>query len=146
MNKEEFVRRYGEAGYKRKLEQDGIWKTKNPDRVRKHDKTWRDNNPIKTKARDHERNRKGGKHYKNKLAYLKTGLPGERHKIRIKHADRYRPYKKIVAPASQVHHEWIPGTSRYRGIALVERDAHQHGIVDVIEILEGSITVFLHVA
>jgi hypothetical protein len=143
MNKEEIIRRYGKMAYKRKLERDSIWKAKNPDKVRMHDKTWRDNNPLKTKAKDQERNRKGGKYYEYKLEYLKTGLQGERNKIRIKHAKRYRPYKKIIAPDSQVHHEWIPGTSRYRGIALVERDAHQHGIVDVIKILRGVITVLL---
>jgi hypothetical protein len=143
MNKEEIIRRYGEIGYKRQQERASRWKAKNPDKVRTHDKTWRDNNPLKTKAKDHERNRKGGKYYKHKMEYSKTGLQGERNKIRIKHANRYRPYKKIVAPDSQVHHEWIPGTSRYRGIALVERDAHQHGRVDVIKILGGAITLLL---
>jgi hypothetical protein len=129
--------------YKRKLAQDSVWKAKNPDKVRMHDKTWRDNNPTKTEAKDHERNRKGGKYYKNKLEYLKTGLPGERHKIRIKHAKRWKAYKKIIAPNSQIHHEWIPGTAKYKGIALVETEQHQHGIIKVIKILNGRITLMM---
>ena len=33
------------------------------------------------------------------------------------------------------------GTARYMGIALVEKNAHRHGIVNVIEILEGQLTL-----
>jgi hypothetical protein len=143
MNKEEFVKKYGGAAYKRKIKGNNMWKANNPDRVRMHDKTWRDNNPSKTEAKDHERNRKGGRYYERKMAYLKQGVPGERHIVRTIHARRWRKYKKIIAPDSQLHHEWIPGTAEYRGIALVEGDAHQHGIIDVIEILEGMITVLL---
>ena len=57
------------------------------------------------------------------------------------HGNLWRKYKNIIAPESQIHHEWIPGTANYRGVALVEADQHMHGIVDVIEILEGKITL-----
>jgi hypothetical protein len=128
MNKEEFIKRYGGEAYEKVLEQN---------------RQWAEANPEKIKAKDHERNRKGGKYYDKKRAYLKMGVPGERNIVRTIHARRWRKYKRIIAPDSQIHHEWLSGTSRYRGIALVERDAHQHGIIDVIEILEGAITVLL---
>jgi hypothetical protein len=71
----------------------------------------------------------------------RTGLQGARNKIRLKHRNQYRPYKQIIAPDSQIHHEWIPKTAEYRGLALVEANAHQYGIVDVIQILDGKITL-----
>ena len=102
---------------------------------------WQIANPKKKKANEHETNRIGGKYYQWKLKYLTTGVPGERHRIRRKHAHHYKPYKKIIAPESQIHHEWIPETAEYRGVALVEAKAHQYGIIDVIEILDGKITL-----
>jgi hypothetical protein len=143
MNKEVFIRRYGVVAYKKKLESNSAWKRGNPNSIRRHDKTWRDSNPDRVEAKDHERNRKGGKYYEEKVSYMKTGVPGERHRIRTIDARRWRKYKKIIAPESQVHHEWISGTSRYRGIALVERNAHQRGIIDVIRVLHGKITLLI---
>ena len=35
----------------------------------------------------------------------------------------------------------VPKTARYMGVALVERNLHRHGIIRVIEILEGQITL-----
>jgi hypothetical protein len=105
------------------------------------DKKYREEHPEKVKAHNHEQNRKGGRRYDKKLEYNKTGIPGDKHKIRTKHANKYKPYKMIIAPESQIHHEWIPKTSEYRGVALVEADQHMHGFVDVIEILDGKITL-----
>ena len=143
MNKEEFIRRYGTVAYNIKLERDSVWKAMNLDKVRIYDRTWRGKNPEKMELKDHERNRRGGKYYKRKLAYLRVGVPGERHKIRVKHAKIWRKYKKIIAVDSVLHHEWVPGESGYRGIALVEKNQHQHGFIDVIEILAGKITLLL---
>jgi hypothetical protein len=42
----------------------------------------------------------------------------------------------------ELHHQWIPETADYTGLALVEAKPHKHGIIDVIQILEGAITVF----
>lgn len=72
---------------------------------------------------------------------IKYGNQGERNKIRMKHANQYRPFKQIIAPDSQIHHEWIPETAEFRGVALVEKDQHMHGFIDVIKILEGKITL-----
>jgi len=102
---------------------------------------WQIANPKKKKKNEHETNRKGGRYYQWKLKYLATGLPGERHRIRRRHGKRWRKYKQIIAPDSQLHHEWIPETAEYRGVALVEAKAHQYGIIDVILILDGKITV-----
>ena len=100
-------------------------------------------NPITNLITHLEVDRKGGKYYEKKLKYNRTGLRAERHKIRTIHAHNWKPYKDIIAPNSQIHHSWQPGTAEYSGVALVEKDAHQHGIIDVIEILEGAITVFI---
>lgn len=72
---------------------------------------------------------------------MRTGIQGDKNKIRMKHAHQYKPYKMIIALESQIHHEWVPDTPEYRGVALVEKDQHMHGFVDVIEILDGKITL-----
>jgi hypothetical protein len=89
-----------------------------------------------------EQFRKGGKYYEKWLELDRTGLRGERNKVRGRHQKRWRDYKKIIAPGSQLHHQWQPGTAEYDGVALVERDQHMHGIIKVIQILKGVITVF----
>ena len=70
-----------------------------------------------------------------------SGIPHAKNLIRKKHLKKWAPYKKIIAPASQLHHEWIPETADYRGMALVEKDQHLHGFIDVIQVLEGEITL-----
>ena len=127
MKKEEIIRRYGEEEYRGRLENNRQWQAVNPERV---------------KVNNQESCQKGGKHYEATLKWHTTGLSGEREKVRKRHGYRYRQYKKIIAPDSQLHHEWIPETANYRGMALVEADQHMHGFIDVIQILEGKITVF----
>jgi hypothetical protein len=126
MRKEETIRRYSEAAYEKPLEQDRERKRANLDMVREI---------------NYEISRKGGKYYEKHLKYQHTGLPGERNKIRVKHANKWCQYKKIIAPDSQIHHEWVPETAEYLGVALVEKDQHMHGIIDVIKILDGEITL-----
>ena len=126
MKKEERIEKYGEEAYK-KLEQQS-W-------------DWGKNHPKERREANHESNRKGGKYYEKKLKYFSTGLPRERNIVRQRHGHLYRPYKKIIAPDSQVHHEWIPETANYRGVALVEKEQHQYGYINVIQILEGGITL-----
>lgn len=124
--KDERIERYGEAAYEKKLEQMRQWVTANPE---------------KGKERSHNQCRKGGKHYEKTLEYERAGLRGERNKIRGSHNYKWGRYKKIIAPDSQLHHEWIPKTSEYNGVALVEKEPHQYGIIDVIKILDGEITL-----
>ncbi len=131
MDKEEFILRYGKETYEKLLEE-------NRERVR----TWKINNPERVEASQHECNRKGGKHYEKILENSRTGLRHERNLIRSKDRNKWRQYKQIIAPESQCHHEWDPGTANYAGVALVEADQHRHGIIDVIKILEGEITLF----
>ena len=126
MKKEDFVKLYGEAAYKRKKVRNKAWETANPE---------------KREEIRRRRGRKGGKWYKNHLRYEHTGLQGERNVVRATHARTYRKYKNIIAPDSVLHHQWCQGTSGYDGIALVESNQHQHGIIDVIQILEGTITL-----
>ena len=111
------------------------------EKKRKSDREYRRNHPQDSKINKRER-RKGGKDYEERQKYETTGLQGRKKKIRMKHAKKWRRYKQIVAPESQGHHEWISETSQYRGVALVEKDQHMHGFIDVIQILKGEITVF----
>jgi hypothetical protein len=162
MNKEETIKRYGEAAYERVLEQRRAWKKAHKaeeharskkyreehkeeeeyrEKEKARNKKYAEEHPEEVKANNQERNRKDGKYYDKHLKDNRTGLQGARNRIRMKHANQYRPYKDIIAPDSQLHHEWMPQTDEYRGLALVEKDAHQYGIVDVIEILDGKITL-----
>lgn len=127
MNKEKFIKRRGKAAYEKWLKKTRDWREVNPDKILEHSQ---------------EQNRKGGKYYEHKLEYMKTGLQGKRNIIRDKHRYQYHQFKNIIAPESQIHHEWVPKTSKYKGMALVERDQHIHGFIDVIKILEGKITLF----
>lgn len=126
MKKEEFIARYGEAGFAKMRAQGRAWKKAHQEEV---------------KLRNNELNRKGGKRYEKMLINQCTGLPGEKHIIRNMHGLKWREYKAIIAPESQIHHEWIPDTSEFRGVALVEADRYMHGFKDVVEIFEGGITL-----
>jgi hypothetical protein len=156
MKKAEIIERYGEAEYTRRLEQGREYKKAHREEANATTKKYReehleetkaavkkyqDEHPEKMIAINHERNRKGGKYYDKMLEDKRTGIPGEKNKIRSKHQYKYKPYKDIIAPESQIHHEWIPDTCEYRGVALVEAEQHMHGFVDVIEILDGKITL-----
>ena len=127
MKKEEFIERHGKAAYEKRLAQ-----------IR----AWREAPPEKLEEIRRQQARKGGKRYEKTLEYDHTGLQGEKRRVRTNHGTKYRPYKDIIAPDSQIHHQWVPGTSDYDGVALVEKDQHMRGFVDVIRILEGDITVF----
>ena len=126
MEKKEIIARYGKAEYKRRV---------------KKTREWALSNPEKKKESDQQANRKIGKRYFKTLAYYKTELRGQRHRIRSNHGYLYRSFKQIIAPESAIHHEWVPESAEYRGVALVEKDTHQYGIVDVIKILDGKITL-----
>lgn len=127
MNKDEFIAQYGETAYVKMLEQG---------------RQWHQDHPEKEQENSRKHARKGGKYYLKQLKYAKTGLRGERRKIRREHQNRWRTYKRIIAPTSQIHHVWRPGSAEYDGIALVGKDTHQHGTIDVIRILDGEVSVF----
>ena len=142
MNKEERIKRYGEAAYEKKLQQSSDWKLQHRKEVNATSKAGAAANPEKIFTHNQEIGCKGGKYYEKKLVYQTTGIPGEKGIIRAKHGREYHPLKQIISPESQIHHEWIPGTSEYTGVALVETQPHRYGIIDVIKILEGKITLF----
>jgi hypothetical protein len=58
---------------------------------------------------------------------------------------RFKPYKwlknglKLQGFDPQIHHEWIPRTTEYTGIALVEAKDHMRNIIKPLIILEGEI-------
>jgi hypothetical protein len=127
MKKREYIKRYGKSAYSNRLAKVNEWNKQHP---------------IEVKAGHNARQRRNGKFYAKKLVYDRTGLRGERNIVRMRHQRKWRSYKRIVAPDSQLHHSWRPGSADYDGVALVEVDAHRHGIIDVIKILEGKITLF----
>lgn len=128
MKKEETIRRYGVAAYE-----------KHKARVAK----WEKDNPEKVAATKAEQNRKGGKHYDKTRLHQMTGLPHLKVLVRGSHSRIYGKYKRIIDPTglTHLHHQWIPNTPDYTGVALVEKNQHQHGYIDVIKILEGEITL-----
>ena len=130
MNKEEFIEKYGKGTYDEMLRQ-----------ARRRSKEWRKTHPEKAIATNQEISRKGGKYYEKMREYNLTGLPHERGLVRKRHQKRYSPYKQVIAPDSQIHHEWVANSADYTGVALVEKDQHLHGFVDVIRILDGEITL-----
>ena len=143
MKKREYIRRYGKVAWEKHLEASKQWRLANPERQRELQKQWEKANPEKVKVNSHEANRKGGKHYGKNLIKSRIGLRGKRGGIRRKHRKTYFPYKNVIDPKSltQIHHQWIPGTADHIGVALVEKGQHMHGVIDVIEILEGEITL-----
>ena len=176
VNKAEYIERYGEEAWQKRLEENKEWERTNRERRRKtgyiklhgeeawqmklekrketrksgnasyereleQQKEWREKNHDKIEAYMHERSRKGGKYYKKMLEDNKIGLRGERNKVRSRHRQRWSSYKKIIAPDSVIHHAWVDNSAAYTGVALVEKDQHQHGYIDVIKILDGKITL-----
>ena len=117
---------FGEKRYKERLKQARVWRSTHKAEVKKNNDKY---------------HHKGGSFYDTKLIYDRTGLRKQRNVIRACDRKRYRKYKRFFAPDSQLHHEWQHGTAEYNGIALVETDQHMHGIIDVIHILEGEITL-----
>ena len=143
MNKAEYIKKYGEGAYSKILQRSRDFHTQYHEESLKQKRDWRAANPEKAKVVNREISRKGGKYYESALKYRTMGIPGEKNAIRCKHRAQYTPYKKIIDPEglTQIHHEWLLDTADYRGIALVEVNQHMHGYIDVIQILEGEITV-----
>ena len=154
--KEDYIAEFGEAAYNKKLAQRKEWgqnllggeaqrsryrRAADPEKWRGYSKEWRRNHPEKAIEYGRQVSRKGGKFYEKKQKYKQTGIPGERERTRMRHGYYWRKYKNFVAPESQLHHQWVPNTADYTGLALVEKDAHQYGRIDVIQILEGEITL-----
>lgn len=142
MNKDERIARYGLEAYekRKKYARDQYYKNKDQ-RLAQH-KEWNKKNPLRVLEANQQRGRKGGKHYKKHLYDAQTGLRGARNKIRCKDRRKWRLYKGLIAPNSILHHQWQPNSAKYSGVALVEKVQHQYGYIDVIEILEGKITLF----
>lgn len=127
MKKEEFIEKHSEEEY---------------ESYRDYITGWKKSHLTLVQANAREQNRKGGKFYKEKKEYKMTGIQHIKEIIRNKYRNRWKQFKQIIAPESQIHHEWLPGTADYRGVALVEKDQHLQGFIDVIQILEGRITLF----
>ena len=130
MNKIEFIARYGEGAYI-------ALKARNLKSTKKYQLA----NPNKVTENHRVTSHKGGKRYAKKQKYKQFGVQGDRNKIRSRDSGKWRPFKKIIAPDSQLHHEWLPGSAKYTGLALVDAEQHIHGYIEVIKIFEGTITL-----
>lgn len=108
---------------------------------REYAKKWREEHPDEVIQQQRERGRKGGKYYQQMLEHNKTGVIGKRNVIRATDRRKWRRYKQIIAPESEIHHEWIEGTAEYRGIAIVDKSEHRHNIIKPIVVLCGEITL-----
>lgn len=136
MRKKEYIQRYGQRKYTEMLK--GRKQKSYPEK----NKEWRAANPEITKFHHNNANRKGGAHYEQRLRQNREGLQGDRGRVRRIDGNHFRKYKKFFAQKSQLHHQWVPGTAEYTGLALVEQDRHMHGYIDVFLILGGEITIF----
>lgn len=143
MNKEEYIRRYGIAAYEKILQQNRDRNKAHPEEMKASADNWKACNPEKVKAHNQEQSRKEGKYYENHKLSHKEGLSGEKERVRGKAHRIWTPYKKIIDPEglTQLHHQWLSNSAEYTGLALVEKGQHMHGYVDVIQILEGEITL-----
>lgn len=138
MKKIEFIKKYGKERYEEILKQTRDWNEMHKEEII----DWRETH---RREQNKQQNQKDGKYYKKNLIKNRTGLRRERADVRCKHGKFYRPYKKIIDPEglTQLHHQWMSKTPKYQGVALVEKDQHMHGFIDVIQILEGEITLFI---
>ena len=141
LKKDEYIAKYGEEAYEKHLEQSQEWYRQHCERAKATVQKRRVEKPEIVKANNREISRKGGKYYEAKRVYDRSGLQGKKNKIRKEHAYKYRPYKMIIAPDSELHHQWCPQSAEYTGVALVEANPHRYGIIDVIQILDGKITL-----
>ena len=153
MKKEEYIRRYGIVAYDKRLQQSRDWNKAHPEYEKKYheehkkerntrSKQWSAEYPEQVKAHHQEANRKGGKRYEQKRAYMMQGLQHEKGLIRVRDNRRFRTEIEAAGPNYVLHHEWIPGTAKYRGVALVNEEKHQRGIIEVYKVLKGEITLF----
>lgn len=141
LKKEVYIEKYGKEAYKRMRQQARERRRIVSGAINARRRSQRRNHPEKVKVENRESSRKGGKYYEWRIKYNTTGIQHERKKVRGRHGNHYRPYKQIIAPDSQLHHEWVVNTANYRGVALVEKEPHRYGIINPIIILEGEITL-----
>ena len=134
--KEEYIARHGEDAWERHLGKKRTWKKAHPEQ------RWDIKYPEKAKALQRESCRKGGKHYEKRRERDKKGLRHERILIRNRHRKEFHEIKDTLAVEVELHHEWIGDTTEYRGMAFVEKVAHRNGIIDVILLLDGEITIY----
>lgn len=153
MKKKEYIERYGIDAYDKMLKQSKTWREEhseylkeyyieNAEKKKKRTMIWRKEHPEKAKENDREHNRKDGKYYDSHLKNNEIESHKERNKIRQKD---YRLYKNLITPAIEIHHEWILDTAKYRGVALVDKSKHRKGIIEIIKILKGEITLFTEI-
>lgn len=136
MKKEAYIRKYGIAEWEARLAKSQRTRVNNrinkaheiQDELQKLDPSeqqeilremWKSDNGNKLRSR------------------LPENIIVDRNKIRQAHNAKWGRSKNL-----DCHHEWIGDTAEYTGAALVEREAHRHGRINVVVILKGAITEF----
>ena len=136
MKKEEYIRKYGPAAWEAKLS-----KARRTRITNKVDKGLKDKKESKTEnyieqqelMRVQWKKDKGTK----RRSRLSEDVLMERQKIRHAHYIKWGGGIDL-----DIHHGWIGDTADYQGVALVERDAHRRGIINIVIPIEGGITEF----
>lgn len=72
--------------------------------------------------------------------YSRSGLP--QNIVAARNTIRHVHRSKWGVEGLDVHHDWVGDTAEYTGVALVEREEHQRGIINVVAILDGEIANF----
>lgn len=90
-----------------------------------------------------EENKKYDKANPQKYPYITLQVEKEKNSIRHFHRKKYSALQKMF-PDAVIHHQWIEKTSKYEGVAIVDRESHQHNSIKIIKTLEGKITKFKH--
>jgi hypothetical protein len=135
MKKEEYIRKYGPAAWEERLSKTRRTRVKN--KVDKGLKIKNESNKgnqtdQQESLRDQWKKENGAKF----RSRLNECVLQERNKIRQAH------HAKWGSADFDIHHEWSEDTADYRGVALVERTPHRHGVIKVVIPLEGVITNF----
>lgn len=117
----------------------------NPEKVKKLKRKGDVANPAKVRGYSLDQSTKGGKGYLKMRAYSQQPVPNARHRVRARHETKYRGIKLLLESffeglKLQLRHQWLSGTAEYTGLALVDTERHQRGIISVVYPLEGVIT------
>lgn len=85
INKKDFIAKYSEEAYGEHLAQNRAYHKIHKEEDNARTRKYQEEHPEQARANDQEACRKGGKRYNKMLAYSRTGIPGDKRRIRRKH-------------------------------------------------------------
>lgn len=136
MKKEEYIRKYGPVAWEARLSKARRTRIKNKvDTGLKVEKELTTENYIEQQELMREQWKKDNR--TKCRSRLSEDVLRERQKIRHDHYVKWGGGIDL-----DIHHGWIEDTADYQGVALVEREPHRRGVINVVIPLEGVITEF----